>query len=121
MNGFFMIRLKQLLFEDNEIALPKTYAYKGHIVMQDTQTHKTYHYELYVDKLVDISVEIVKIDMKTREITYKHPLKGDARVSELKDTDVVKIAQQYKTTAVGESIEGMHTRQGDELYLKRIA
>lgn len=118
-----MQKLKSILLglNENEIALPKAYAYKGHIVMQDPQTHKTYHYELYVDKMVDIGVEIIKIDMKTREITYKHPIKGDSRVAELKDADVAKIAREYKTVAVGEAIEGMHTHDGDELYLKRTA
>lgn len=118
-----MQKLKSILLglNENEIALPKAYAYKGHIVMQDPQTHKTYHYELYVDKMVDIGVEIIKIDMKTREITYKHPIKGDSRVAELKDVDVAKIAREYKTVAVGDAIEGMHTHDGDELYLKRTA
>ena len=118
-----MQKLKSILLElyDTEIVLPKAYAYKGHVVMQDPQTHKSYHYELYVDKLVDIGVEIVKIDMKTREISYKHPIKGDVREAELNDADVAKIAREYKTVAVGEAIEGMHTHQGDELYLKRTA
>ena len=116
-----MIRLKQLLFEDNELALPKTYAYKGHIVMHDRETNKDYHYELYVDKLVDISIDIIKIDMAQREIAYKHPLKGDTRVADLKSSDVAKIVQQYKTIPVGGTIEGMQTKDGDELYLKRIA
>ncbi len=118
-----MQKLKSILLSlyENEIALPKTYAYKGHIVMQDPQTHKLYHYELYVDKLVDIGVEIVKIDMKTREISYKHPFKGDVREAELNDADVAKIAREYKTVAVGDTIEGMRTQQGDELYLKRTA
>ena len=106
---------------DNELVLPKTYAYKGHIVMHDRETGKDYHYELYVDKLVDISIDIIRIDMTQREITYKHLLNGDTRVADLKGSDVAKIAQHYKTTPVGGTIEGMQTKDGDELYLKRIS
>jgi hypothetical protein len=105
---------------DNELVLPKAYAYKGHIVMVDRATNKTYHYELYVDKMVDISVEIVSINISQKEITYIHPLKKTQLVADLKDSDIAKIARQYKTTDVGDSIEGMQTKNGDELYLKRI-
>ena len=105
---------------DNELVLPKAYAYKGHIVMVDRATNKTYHYELYVEKIVDLNVEIVSINMAQKEITYIHPLKKTQLVADLKDSDVAKIAQRYKTTDVGDSIEGMQTKNGDELYLKRI-
>lgn len=116
-----MIRLKSLLIEyDNELILPKVYVYNKHIVMLDKQTGKDYHYELYADKIVDINVDIVKINMQTREITYIHPVKQDHRVAELNDMAVAKIAQEYKTTPVGDIIDGMKSKAGDDLYLKRI-
>lgn len=114
-----MIRLKTLL-EQTEIALPKTYAYNGHIVMIDPTSKTDYHYELNVDLLKDITVSIEKIDLKNRDITYKHPITGKLLNAELNPIDISKIAKQYKSTEVGDSIEGLKTADNRELLLTRI-
>jgi len=114
-----MIRLKTLL-EQTEIALPKTYAYNGHIVMIDPISKIDYHYELNVDLIKDITVSIKTIDLKNRDITYKHPITGKLLTAELNPADISKISKQYKSIEIGDSIEGLKTADDRELLLTRI-
>ena len=113
-----MIRLKTLL--EQEMLLPKAMASsKGNIIITDPETHKQYYFELVVDKLVDISIHVIKVDLKNREITYSHPVSGKHITADLNQLDIAKITKQYKIE-VGDSIENLKTAAGDELFLKRI-
>jgi len=113
-----MIRLKTLL-EQN--ILPKAYAYNGHIVIIDPKTNTPYHYKLEVDLAFDISVTIIKIDLKSRTITYKHPINGNVLTADLQSKDIAKIAQEYNHVKEGDAIEGLETTEGNKLLLTRIA
>ena len=113
-----MIRLKPLLEQD--MMLPKaTATSRGNIMLTDPSTFKQYYFELIVDKLVDISIHVIKVDLKNREITYSHPVSGKHITSDLNQSDIAKITKQYKIE-VGDSIENLKTASGDELFLKRI-
>lgn len=113
-----MIRLKTLL---EQYILPKAYAYNGHIVIIDPKTNTPYHYKLEVDLAFDISVTIIKIDLKSKTITYKHPINGNVLNADLQSKDIAKIAQEYNQIEKGDAIEGLETTEGRKLLLTRIS
>jgi len=113
-----MIKLKTLLEQD--YMQPKAMASSGALVLTDPKTNTRYWYRLYVDTFVDMKIFISAVDLKNMEITYKHPVSDALITADLKQEDVAKITKQYKTTDVNDSIEGLTTKKGDDLYLMRI-
>ena len=118
-----MIRLKDILIEQSEIALPKVSALgSGKLKIQDPETNKVYIFQLQVDTgllwtdIIVTGVNIDNDDLNNSTISYKHPVTGSSESSDLSKGSILTISKRYKTN------KEIHitTKKGIELRLMKM-
>jgi hypothetical protein len=86
----------------------------GNLQIYDMTSGVRYIYELQAQKIIWISIKIIKIGQKEHTITYKHPTSGDVITAEVHDKDWYTILANFKRN---EDIENMETKDGTNIKL----
>lgn len=90
--------VKRVIREQGERQIKVFANSEGYIVIADYEDKKFYVYQLEVDKGFWVSLDVLKVNLKEKTITYDKPLTMDSEgtTTKLKDNDIAKITREYR-------------------------
>jgi hypothetical protein len=90
--------VKRVISEQGERQIKVFANSEGYIVIADYEDKKFYVYQLEVDKGFWVSLDVLKVNLKEKTITYDKPLTMDSEgtTTKLKDNDIAKITREYR-------------------------